>query len=98
MRRRRTLIFQLPLLYRGVSAASRAGEIGQGLVDGFIDEAHRRVTNGSFYGASRVSMRVWSVITMYRCFCWRWDLRVAAGREAHTRPATNSCQRGAIIR
>lgn len=43
--------FLLTLLSRGTSAAARAGEIGQGLVDGFTQEARRRVANGSFYGA-----------------------------------------------
>jgi hypothetical protein len=41
----------MSLLSRGTNAASRAGEIGQRLVDGFDREAHRRVANGSFYGA-----------------------------------------------
>jgi len=35
----------------GTSAAVRAGEIGPGLVDGFAQEARRRVANGSFYDA-----------------------------------------------
>jgi len=39
------------LLSRGTHAAAQAGEIGQGLVDGFAQEAHRRVANGTFYGA-----------------------------------------------
>jgi ubiquinone/menaquinone biosynthesis C-methylase UbiE len=43
--------FLLTLLARGANAAARAGEIGQGLVDGFAEEARRRVANGSFYGA-----------------------------------------------
>src|SRR5262245_37947906 len=43
--------FLLTLLTRGTSAAARAGEIGQGLVDGFAQEARRRVANGNFYGA-----------------------------------------------
>jgi ubiquinone/menaquinone biosynthesis C-methylase UbiE len=43
--------FLLTLLTRGVKAAGRAGEIGQGLVDGFDREARRRVSNGTFYGA-----------------------------------------------
>jgi ubiquinone/menaquinone biosynthesis C-methylase UbiE len=42
--------FLLTLLSRGTSAAARAGEIGPGLVDGFAQEARRRVVNGSFYG------------------------------------------------
>src|SRR5262245_22465863 len=43
--------FLLTLLSRGMNAAARAGEIGQGLVDGFDREARRRVANGTFYGA-----------------------------------------------
>jgi arsenite methyltransferase len=43
--------FLLTLLSRGTSAAVRADEIGQGLVDGFEREARRRVVNGTFYGA-----------------------------------------------
>jgi arsenite methyltransferase len=43
--------FLLTLLARGTHAAARAGEIGQGLVDGFDREARRRVANGTFYGA-----------------------------------------------
>ena len=43
--------FLLRLLSRGTNAAARAGEIGQGLVDGFAQEARRRVANGTFYGA-----------------------------------------------
>jgi arsenite methyltransferase len=43
--------FLLTLLARGTTAAARAGEIGQGLVDGFDREARRRVANGTFYGA-----------------------------------------------
>jgi ubiquinone/menaquinone biosynthesis C-methylase UbiE len=43
--------FLLTLLSRGANAAARAGEIGQALVDGFAQEARRRVANGSFYGA-----------------------------------------------
>ena len=43
--------YLMSLLSRGTNAASRAGEIGQRLVDGFDREAHRRVANGSFYGA-----------------------------------------------
>jgi hypothetical protein len=43
--------FLLTLLARGTNAASRAGEIGQRLVDGFDQEARRRVANGTFYGA-----------------------------------------------
>ena len=43
--------FLLTLLSRGTNAAARAGEIGQGLVDGFAQEARRRVANGTFYGA-----------------------------------------------
>jgi arsenite methyltransferase len=43
--------YLLSLLSRGTSAAARAGEIGQALVDGFDQEARRRVANGTFYGA-----------------------------------------------
>lgn len=43
--------FLLTLLSRGTNAAAHAGEIGQGLVDGFDREARRRVGNGTFYGA-----------------------------------------------
>ena len=43
--------FLLTLLSRGTNAAAQAGEIGQGLADGFIEEARRRVANGTFYGA-----------------------------------------------
>jgi SAM-dependent methyltransferase len=43
--------FLLTLLARGANAAGRAGEIGRGLVDGFDQEARRRVANGTFYGA-----------------------------------------------
>jgi hypothetical protein len=43
--------FLLTLLSRGTKAAAQAGEIGQGLVDGFTEEARRRVANGTFYGA-----------------------------------------------
>jgi ubiquinone/menaquinone biosynthesis C-methylase UbiE len=43
--------FLLTLLSRGTDAAARAGEIGQGLVDGFDREARRRVADGTFYGA-----------------------------------------------
>jgi ubiquinone/menaquinone biosynthesis C-methylase UbiE len=43
--------YLLTLLSRGTSAAGRAGEIGQALVDGFNREAKRRVTNGTFYGS-----------------------------------------------
>jgi hypothetical protein len=41
----------LTLLSRGTSAAARASEIGQGLVDGFAHEVRPRVANSSFYGA-----------------------------------------------
>ena len=44
-------VFLMTLLSRGTSAAARAGEIGPGLVNGFAEEARRRVANGSFYGA-----------------------------------------------
>jgi ubiquinone/menaquinone biosynthesis C-methylase UbiE len=43
--------FLLTLLSRGTNAAARADEIGQALVDGFAQEARRRVANGTFYGA-----------------------------------------------
>jgi hypothetical protein len=43
--------FLLTLLSRGTSAGARAGEIGPGLVEGFVQEARRRVANRSFYGA-----------------------------------------------
>ena len=43
--------YLLTLLSRGMSAAGRADEVGQVLVDGFEREARRRVANGSFYGA-----------------------------------------------
>jgi hypothetical protein len=43
--------FLLTLLSRGTNAAAQAGEIGQALVDGFTEEARRRVANGTFYGA-----------------------------------------------
>jgi arsenite methyltransferase len=43
--------YLMSLLSRGANAAARAGEIGQMLVDGFDREAHRRVVNGTFYGA-----------------------------------------------
>jgi arsenite methyltransferase len=43
--------YLLTLLSRGTNAAARAGEIGQGLVDGFAEEARRRIANGTFYGA-----------------------------------------------
>jgi len=43
--------YLLTLLSRGTNAAARAGEIGQELVDGFSQEARRRVANGTFYGA-----------------------------------------------
>jgi ubiquinone/menaquinone biosynthesis C-methylase UbiE len=43
--------YLLTLISRGAMAASRAGEIGEMLVDGFEREAQRRVANGTFYGA-----------------------------------------------
>jgi hypothetical protein len=43
--------YLLTLLSRGAQATAQAGEIGQGLVDGFAQEARRRVANGTFYGA-----------------------------------------------
>lgn len=43
--------YLLTLLSRGTSAAGRAGEIGQALVDGYDREAQRRVANGTFYGS-----------------------------------------------
>ena len=36
---------------RGNSAAGRAGEMGQALVDGFDREMRRRVATGTFYGS-----------------------------------------------
>jgi ubiquinone/menaquinone biosynthesis C-methylase UbiE len=43
--------YLLTLLSRGTYATAQAGEIGQGLLDGFNREARRRVVNGTFYGA-----------------------------------------------
>ena len=43
--------FLLTLLSRGTNAAVRVGEIGEGLVDGFAQEARWRVAKGTFYGA-----------------------------------------------
>jgi arsenite methyltransferase len=43
--------YLLTLLSRGTTAACRAGEIGQVLVEGFEREAERRVASGTFYGA-----------------------------------------------
>lgn len=43
--------YLLTLLSRGTSAAGRAGEIGQALVDGYDHEAQRRVATGTFYGS-----------------------------------------------
>jgi ubiquinone/menaquinone biosynthesis C-methylase UbiE len=43
--------YLLTLLSRGTNASAQAGEIGQGLADGFALEARRRVANGTFYGA-----------------------------------------------
>jgi arsenite methyltransferase len=43
--------YLLTLLARGVTAAGRAGEVGPRLVEGFEREAHRRVADGTFYGA-----------------------------------------------
>ena len=43
--------YLLTLLARGANAAVRTGEVGQELVEGFDREAHRRVANGTFYGA-----------------------------------------------
>jgi arsenite methyltransferase len=43
--------YLLTLISRGVTAAGRAGEVGQILVEGFEREAQRRVANGTFYGA-----------------------------------------------
>ena len=43
--------FLLTQLSRGTNAAARAGEIGQGLVDAYAQEARRQVANGTFYGA-----------------------------------------------
>ena len=42
--------YLLSLLSRGISAAGRAGEIGEALVDGF-DREGRRVATGTFYGS-----------------------------------------------
>ena len=39
------------LIARGVSAATAAGEIGPALAQGFEEEAARRVSGGTFYGA-----------------------------------------------
>jgi ubiquinone/menaquinone biosynthesis C-methylase UbiE len=43
--------YLLSLLSRGTAAAMRAGEIGAALRDGLLEEASRRVVDGSFYGA-----------------------------------------------
>jgi arsenite methyltransferase len=43
--------YLLTLIARGVTAAARAGELGQRLVEGFEREARRRVADGTFYGA-----------------------------------------------
>jgi ubiquinone/menaquinone biosynthesis C-methylase UbiE len=43
--------YLLTLLARGMSAAGRAGEIGQAMVKGFDAEARRRVENGTFFGS-----------------------------------------------
>jgi ubiquinone/menaquinone biosynthesis C-methylase UbiE len=43
--------YLLTMLSRGTSAAVRAGQIGQELLDGFAQEARRRVADGTFYGA-----------------------------------------------
>jgi SAM-dependent methyltransferase len=43
--------YLLTLFSRGTSAAGRAGEIGEALVDGFDREAQRRVATGTFYGS-----------------------------------------------
>jgi hypothetical protein len=43
--------YLLTLLSRGTQAAGAAGEIGQRLVDGFDQEARRRVASGTFYGS-----------------------------------------------
>lgn len=43
--------YMLSLVSRGVSAAARAGDIGDALADGFIAEARRRIEAGTFYGA-----------------------------------------------
>jgi len=43
--------YLLTLLSRGTHAAAQAGEIGRELLDGFAQEARRRVANGTFYGA-----------------------------------------------
>lgn len=43
--------YLLTLLSRGMSAAGRAGELGQAMVESFDAEARRRVGNGTFFGS-----------------------------------------------
>lgn len=43
--------YLLTLLSRGMSAAGRAGEVGQAMVESFDVEARRRVENGTFFGS-----------------------------------------------
>ena len=43
--------YLLTLLTRGLQAGAAAGELGAGLVEGFLDEARARVEAGTFYGA-----------------------------------------------
>jgi arsenite methyltransferase len=43
--------YLLTLLSRGMSAAGRAGEIGQTMVESFNAEARRRVANRTFFGS-----------------------------------------------
>jgi ubiquinone/menaquinone biosynthesis C-methylase UbiE len=43
--------YLLTLLSRGMSAAGRAGEVGQAMVKSFDAEARRRVENGTFFGS-----------------------------------------------
>lgn len=43
--------YLLTLLSRGMTAAARAGEIGQSMVESFYGEARRRIANRSFFGS-----------------------------------------------
>jgi uncharacterized protein YfiM (DUF2279 family) len=43
--------YLLTLLSRGMSAAGRADEIGQAMVESFNSEARRRVANRTFFGS-----------------------------------------------
>jgi arsenite methyltransferase len=43
--------YLLSLLSRGMKAAARTGEIGQGVVESFDAEARRRVANRTFFGS-----------------------------------------------